>query len=443
MIQEVNCFKKIYFNGNGKIRLWVSLIFLVLNSSLFSQQNNLIYKQITSADGLQDDNVRAIEQDDQGYMWFGTRSGLTRYDGINFKSFTYDPYQPDGLSGNDVSGLHKDKNGNLWIGTINGLCRFDKQLDRPLKIPIRIGNKILSPAISDITSDNNGLVWFSTLGDGIISYNPSSNEFAQYSQESNPSNGLLSNTIFRILCTADNMIWIGTAKGLNSFDQKSKTFKYYTHNRNIPNSISDNSIRSLCEGENGDLWIGTINGGLNRLNRKSGKITVYKHDPDNQYTLNDNDVTAILYARDGTVWVGSGSGTEALNKLDVETGKVTRYKISEYRKGAYIIGTIYDIIEDRTGIIWLSQILGGINYFDPNWKNYEHYLVDTKNTENRLNAIYGILPVSGKQIWASTADGLILFDREEGLIKKYGNISDNYWLNGNSSSSYSPSNDRW
>ncbi len=416
-------------NYHLKTLIMYLIILFSLPSLGFAVQNELLYKQITTKDGLQDDNTRVVEQDAQGYMWFGTRSGLTRYDGISFKTFTFDPHAPDGLSGNDVLSLHNDKFGNLWIGTINGLCRFETRFDKPLQIPIRIGEKVLSPSVSDISSDDAGIIWFSTFQNGFFSYNPSNDKFAQYSKKSNAPNGLLSNTTHKILCASDSLIWIGTNKGLNSFDQNSKTFKTYTHTSDRTNSISDNYIVSLAEGQTGDLWIGTRSGGLNRLNRENGQITVYKHDPDNKNTISSNDIQAIHYNQDNTLWLGSGVGTGVLHKLDIATGRITKYKISEKKEGSYILADIRDIFVDRTGIVWIAQLLGGINYFDPNWKNYEHYLINEQEPKGWINAVYGILPVSKSQLWASTFNGLVLFDRKKGIIKSYTNSFQ--WQNGN------------
>ena len=247
---------------------------LIFSSSkiLFAQQNEIILKEITTNEGILDDVIITIVQDANGYMWFGTRSGLVRYDGIKLENFTYDPDLPDGLSGNNIVGLHTDNSDNLWIGTINGLCQFDEKLDRPVKIPIKINGKFIYPYIQGITSSNNGLIWIATLDDGLISYDPKLNKSVQYIHTENEKNSIISNRIAELLCATNDVLWIVTDKGLNSYDQEKQLFKSYLHEKGNPKSISSNSILSISEGNNGDLWLGTLDSGIDRFNPKKGLI---------------------------------------------------------------------------------------------------------------------------------------------------------------------------
>src|SRR3954447_19938821 len=67
---------------------------------------------LTPNDGLASREVFCAIQDNDGFMWFGTRNGLNRYDGKNFKLFTK---QKNGLAHNRIIQLAKDNHNHLFI----------------------------------------------------------------------------------------------------------------------------------------------------------------------------------------------------------------------------------------------------------------------------------------------------------------------------------------
>ena len=409
-----------------------SLLFylLIFSNQSTAQLREFKYKQITTEDGLVDDMALRIRQDAKGYLWFGTRSGLVKYDGTRLHTYTFDPNQPDGLNGNNIDALHLDDKGNLWIGTINGLCRYDPIQDRPINIPIKVKDRVLSPRISGLTSDKNGMIWISSFEEGLFSYDPITTNSVHYNHGTNNPNSLPSQNIPAILCTRNNEIWIGTRNGLARLERKNNTFENFGSKYNSPFNIVDSIITSLAEDENGDIWIGTRNGGLKRLNIKNKSITKYKHSPDDPFSLSSNLITSILADKD-KLWLGCGRGSGALQSMDINTGKVTKYKISEKKLGPRIRGTITDIFKDNSGIIWVSQSYGGVSYFDPIWENYQHYQLNPQNPRDLVNAVYGAMPISDTELWLSSFDGFILFDRENGILRKHNDNGNPIFLRNN------------
>ena len=401
-----------------------------IGKTLLAQRNEIRFKEIITKEGLLDDVVISIVQDKDGYMWFGTRSGLVRYDGINFQNYTYDPDLPDGLSGNNIVGLHIDKEGILWIGTINGLCRFDEKLGRPVRINIKINDKIIYPYVQGIESSKNGLKWIATLGNGLISYDPILNKSVQYTHSKNDKNSILSNRLRRIFYASNDILWIGTDKGLNAFDQKKQLFEPIILKKENNKVVQINSISSIKEGTNGDIWIGTEKSGIIRFNPDTREFSEYQHNNSGN-SISSNFVMSILFDNN-KLWIGSGRGADALNKLDLKTGIVEKYNVAS--ENQRIFGSsVNEIVTDKTGIIWIARSLNGIKYFDPLSPNYRQYLIDYSGKENLLNRIYGINPISNSKLWASTFDGLVLYDLDHG-VQKHVRVKGNSpsLLNGNS-----------
>ena len=81
-------------------------------------------------DGISANETTAVIQDQLGYLWFGTKSGLNQYDGRNFTIYKHDHYDTNSLSDNWILSLHEDQDGIIWIGTLNGgLDRYDPEFN--------------------------------------------------------------------------------------------------------------------------------------------------------------------------------------------------------------------------------------------------------------------------------------------------------------------------
>ncbi len=93
--------------------------------------NNIKFSHLTVEDGLPSNNVAAILQDSQGFMWIGTNDGgLSKFDGIEFTNYINDPNDSDSLPNNCAWRLYLDKDGNIWVITWGGgLSRYDPVRD--------------------------------------------------------------------------------------------------------------------------------------------------------------------------------------------------------------------------------------------------------------------------------------------------------------------------
>ena len=161
----------------------------------------LRFEYLTIEDGLPDNFVASILQDYQGFLWFGTKSGLSRYDGIDFVTFNYDPKNSNSLSYNFVWSLLQDKVGNLWIGT---------------------------------------------LGGGFNKFDPVTGKFTRYFHSDDDLNSLSYDFVWSIHEDRNNFLWIATdGGGLDKFDRSTETFVHYKHLATDPNSLSHNSVTSI------------------------------------------------------------------------------------------------------------------------------------------------------------------------------------------------------
>jgi class 3 adenylate cyclase/ligand-binding sensor domain-containing protein len=119
---------------------------------------DLPFTALTINDGLSQGMVNMIAQDQQGFLWIGTKDGLDRYDGYTFKVFRHDPTDSTTVRGNTISGVHVDPAGRLWVGTSNGLDLFDRGTERFHHLDLQTGGKDFG-SVTNMETDRNGSLW--------------------------------------------------------------------------------------------------------------------------------------------------------------------------------------------------------------------------------------------------------------------------------------------
>jgi ligand-binding sensor domain-containing protein len=136
-------------------------------TSYLRAEPSLKFENISIESGLSQSWVWCILQDKKGFMWFGTKDGLNKYDGYKFTVYKHDPGNPNSLSNNIVTALYQDRSGVPWIATEGGgLNRFDRETEN-FKSFRHIPNNDLSISGNSITSifeDNSGAFWRTNPG---------------------------------------------------------------------------------------------------------------------------------------------------------------------------------------------------------------------------------------------------------------------------------------
>lgn len=108
-------------------------------------------RQYTLLDGLPQNQIYSLMQDSKGFIWIGTKNGVSRFDGLEFVNY----YLEDGLLDNFCTGITEDSRGTIWVLTKFGMSRFTGHafVSYPYK---------LFPDFSDFIPDNDGNIWLFT-----------------------------------------------------------------------------------------------------------------------------------------------------------------------------------------------------------------------------------------------------------------------------------------
>jgi len=326
-------------------------LLILFSISAIPQQEVLQTEQFTMEDGLSQSFVFCIEQDNTGFLWIGTQSGLNRYDGYTFKKYYFDPEDTTSLSHNYVNSIFEDKSNQLWIGTARGLNKYNRQSDsftRFLSEPDN-PNSLSSNLVMSIYEDTNGILWIGTDGGGLNAYDRNANTFRHYKHNPDDSSSLSNNRIFHAICENEQGdLLIGTlGGGLNLFNRQTNKFTHYTSNPLDSNSLSNDRIYSIYVDKSGITWIGTEGGGLNQLiseenNFDPPTFISYKFNPADSKSISGNRVYSILEDTDGNIFVGNFDG--GLDKLVRNKSQFIRYDIPR-------VQTIY---QDKSNLLWIG-----------------------------------------------------------------------------------------
>jgi ligand-binding sensor domain-containing protein len=198
-------------------------IFLFIQFSVFSQPANYKFGRIDVSNGLSNNQVLAVFKDSRGFMWFGTSSGLNRYDGYSFKSFKHNIHDALSISDNYIDGISEDQNGRLWISTRSVFNIYD-----PLtgifqrNIPNYLGSMgIPFSNINYLYKDKSGSVWYLNRTGGFARYNKLSGKIELIQHNPKDSSSIRSGNLSSIIEDNDGYFWIIHIDGiLEKFDNK-------------------------------------------------------------------------------------------------------------------------------------------------------------------------------------------------------------------------------
>ncbi len=320
---------------------------------------------------ISNNSILAIYEDRGGVLWFGTHGGgINRYDRERdkFAYYRHDPDDPNSLSGNFIFPIYVDDEGYAWIGTSDaGLNRFQWETGANKKYYNNPQNpdSISSDTIISIFQDSDGILWVGTTN-GLDRYNPALNSFTHYRRDPTDPESISANFVYAIFEDSRKQLWVGTFVGLDRFD---KTTGVFTHFRSDPadeSTLSGAKPLAIAEDSRGYLWIGTAEAGLNRMDPVTNEVKQYQHKPTDPSSLSGDSILSIYLDSKDRLWIGT-AGT-GLNLYHPETDSFTHY----VEKDGLPNGSVYGILEDGDGRLWMSTNYG-IARFDPDTETFRNY----------------------------------------------------------------------
>ncbi len=204
-------------------RLFFLVLILASLSANCINAEKYYFQHLGLKNKLSQSSVLCILQDKSGFMWFGTKDGLNRYDGSNFRTFKYDYQNPRSLGNNTINALHENKDGKLWVGTDNGIYLYNPVTESFSKLETTTQDSIyITQPIVQITADSYGNIWLIVESQGVFLFDNNKQVLVHYPV---PNAHALSS----ICVDQQNTIWIGyKGKGLYYTSDQFKTLQLFT-----------------------------------------------------------------------------------------------------------------------------------------------------------------------------------------------------------------------
>ncbi|MBB6272381.1 ligand-binding sensor domain-containing protein/signal transduction histidine kinase/DNA-binding response OmpR family regulator [Pedobacter cryoconitis] len=392
-------------------------LFFCFTFSYTSAQQPILFDHLNIEKGLSQNAVLAIAQDQDGFIWLGTRRGLNRYDGYRFKIYLNNPADSTSLQNDYINALYRDRNGLLWVGSDAGLQKYKRKTEsfELVKDQDKVSNNPEGKKVTCIAEDRAGDLWIGTeFGLKLLS-GKNRQAYTEYFYAA--QQGLPSNSIKSIYEDYQGVIWIGTANGLSRLTKHKGNYQFQNFKNNgRQGDISDNFITSIIEDKEKNLWIGTQNGGLNRYDRSLNKFAAYKH-TSNPNSPISNVVRKIITDQSGNLWIGSLEGISIMNP---KTFSCVSYQNASENKKSLSQNSVYSLFRDKNESIWIGTYFGGVNIAYPYITHFIGYQKNKYESSISNNVVSSLVEDEQKNLWIGTeGGGLNYYNRKTGKYKAY------------------------
>ncbi|MEH6308963.1 two-component regulator propeller domain-containing protein [Olivibacter sp. CPCC 100613] len=387
------------------------------------------FKHYQVENGLSNNAVICSMQDSKGFMWFGTRDGLNRFDGYTFKVFNHNPQDSLSLGNNFVHSLFEDRIGNIWVGTDLGIYIYD-----PLTEKFNHFIHHQDAAIAHIQADKKGNIWYTAFS-SLVCYNTSSGGIRNF--------GKLGMSSVDAVSLSQKGVWVGSSNGeiklLDPASGSTKSFEVFEKKT----SIGSRPVTCLLWDDGAErLWIGTAKQGIKLLHPNEGtyqdllgksedQLPIYVHDikktdrgqymvatelgvfiyedqykrfvhlkkeDNNQWSISDNAVYTICRDAEGGIWIGSWfGGVSYYHKQHTFFEKFFPQK----GENSLIGSAVREITADDYGNLWIGTENGGLNKLSLVNGRFEHFSVEGKRQTLSSSNIHGLL-ATGDTLWVGT-----------------------------------------
>jgi len=363
------------------------LIFLANFFNIYAQEYK--FRNFLSETGLPQLYVYSILQDNDGSLWIGTGSGLSRYNGFEFENFSMD----DSLADNFITcGINDGE--DIWFGHMNGQISWYHE-KRFYTVHTR-GSK--SP-VTHFTKSTDGQIWASTRSDGLFKLNRLKKTF-----EAKPAVDLQG--IYNFEFISKDELLLGTDAGLMHY--KLKKSGQLTEIGRI-NEIPESKITAILKRKKSPgYYIATENDGLFSLSYENSTFQVVKIIANPEYDF--TGIQDIYEDNRSDVWIGSfGNGLVKLHFQDQKRTIMTRYD----RTAGFSCDNVKTIFEDREGNIWSGNYGDGLTQITS--RTFFIYSYDRLSYGNAVFSIY----TDQNFRWIGTDRGMLKTDEATGRILKF------------------------
>jgi len=392
------------YKKSGYILIFLLSVFSNLNAQTKFEEFNFVgIDAITTKDP-----ISAIVKDEFGIVWIGTYgSGIYSFDGLNYKSYSFDFNELSSISGNLIHQIFIDDAKNIWVGTDSGLNVYNRDLDRFQEVDITADVPIPDHYNAiNVIADDLGNLLVSTYSPGILKINSKTYETTLIPATKSDGSPVQTNVFAK---DDKGTVYLGTNQGL---------FKYNATSNNIDQvviasgSMADNpiAIESLVIDKNQNLWAGSHSFGIFKISSNNGN-TQAQHFPCTKRKI------FSMIADDN--FVVAGTENDGLFVLDQQNGAIIRH-YEHYRPNPKSItsNSIWSLYRDDEERIWFGYYDRGVAVFDKRYSKFKSYEAAANKPQSlRGLSVSGLDKDTEGRIWIALRGGLDIFDPKTGIFR--------------------------
>jgi signal transduction histidine kinase/DNA-binding response OmpR family regulator/streptogramin lyase len=368
---------------------------------------------------LSNNEINCLARDDEGQLWIGTSRGLNILNTVNHAVTIYLPEENNihSLTSQAIKCAYIDQQGIYWLGTFRGgINKYDKNLNLfGVKLSSDFHEKGQSISIvSSFAENRDGTVIIGTDGGGLFFFNRKTDR-VQPLDWALPVSNSRQLSVLAMHRSTGNQLYIGTyANGLIVTDLVTGKNQHFVQGPGADN-LTSNDLFCLKEDSKGQIWVGTNGQGINVL--KNGHVTA-KHTPlprpgmANEFLLPINGyIRTIEEDKSGNIWVGSHGGGLAV--YHPANGEWTIYTQANSQLAS---DKVQVLLCDSDGQMWVGTYGEGLSLFDPKQKKFTTF---SEKDGLPNTTIYQIVEDKKGQLWLSTNTGISSFDRDKRSFRNY------------------------
>jgi signal transduction histidine kinase/ligand-binding sensor domain-containing protein/CheY-like chemotaxis protein len=369
------------------------------------------FRRYGTQDGLPSSVVYAVAQDHDGAIWFGTKGGIARFDGLHLKVFRHIENDPDSLYQNEISTLFVGQRGKIWAGG---------------------------------------------LGPGLNRYDPDTGKFTHWGHDPDNQQSLASDHVWAMAQTPDGSLWVGTGAGLDRMQPDGRGFEH------VPNPLIGlypgdfGAIGALYVDPKGRLWVGSDRG-VFRRDLDGSFVRIKPEDPSQSmdaWRIDGNGDEVRIATVQGLLLVGADDVARLFGAPTIphQTNVMTSTRDAAghlwigTQRGMYLQmnpkapiiplvdqpllpgnlpGTwIWQTLEDREGGLWVTTFDGGVAYLAPGWNRFSRYTHIPDDPDSLRDSVATSMARGrdGRHVWVGEREGRI--DRLDPVTGKVEHVLD-------------------
>ncbi len=413
--------KQLYRLTKFKINIlnFVLSLLCLLSLNVYANSNShpikpLNFNSLAIEDGMPDNNIRQMLQDDMDFVWLATEHGLSRFDGLNFKKYNHNINEIVSISNNDVKSILQDDNGTIWVGTSNGLNRLKHNQTGFIKYFHEIDKEhsLTNSHITAINQDDACRIWLGSKSGINLVVGKQGDSFKRYLYDEKTT----APTIVNFIQPINSSVLVGTNKGLYQYNATSDDFTLIETTLGELNSLA-NVIAAFVDSK-GNLWLSVDKQGVYVKFKEEADFTFFQK---LNLDFNDDSVTAFNEDENDNIWIGTTlSGLFLFDSVTKVVSSVRRIKKLQASNNSF--SNIQSFLRDKSGLMWVGTASSGIYQWRPNTLNIQHFDISDFDEQNSISAgsIWHFAEANNGILWIATREGVKSYNPQ---TKKFASIS--------------------